>query len=112
MKRMFTLSDSIRNFFRRQSPLSSRQRGTIMVLTSVAMIGLLGMMALAIDLGYLFSAQTQIQNGVNSAALAAGAGLRLTIEPDPKAPEQTKLAETFAGTYGGLNELRLLKISK
>jgi len=113
MKRMFTLSDSIRNFFRRQSfPQSGQQRGTIMTLTAVAMVGLLGMMALAIDLGYLFSAQTQIQNGVNAAALAAGAGLRVTIEPDPKAPEQTKLAETFAGTYGGLNELRLLKISK
>jgi Flp pilus assembly protein TadG len=112
MKRLFTLSESIRNFFRRQPfPRSGQQRGTIMVLTSVAMIGLLGMMALAIDLGYLFSAQTQIQNGINAAALAAGAGLRVTIEPDPKAPEQENIARSFARKYGSLNEPRLLKFA-
>ena len=83
-----------------------------MVLSSVAMIGLLGMMALAIDLGYLFSAQTQIQNGINAAALAAGAGLRVTIEPDPKAPEQENIAIAFARKYGSLNEPRLLKFAE
>jgi len=82
-----------------------------MVLTSVAMIGLLGLMALAIDLGYLFSAQTQIQNGINAAALAAGAGLRLTIESDRSAPEQENLARSFARKYGSLNEPRLLKFA-
>lgn len=82
-----------------------------MVLTSVAMIGLLGLMALAIDLGYLFSAQTQIQNGINAAALAAGAGLRLTIETDRSAPEQENLARSFARKYGSLNEPRLLKFA-
>src|SRR5262245_19069580 len=113
MRRIFTLSESIRKSFRRRSyPRSGQQKGTIMVLTSVAMIGLLGMMALAIDLGYLFSSQTQIQNGINAAALAAGTGLRVTIEPDPKAPEQANIARAFAEKYATLNELRLLKFNK
>ncbi len=92
-----------------KGPASGSQKGSIMVLTTVTMIGLLGIMALAIDLGYLFSAQTQVQNGVNAAALAAGAGLRVTIEPDPKAPEQTNIARTFATRYASLNQPRLLK---
>src|SRR5215510_206545 len=115
MKRSFTLSDSIQNFFRRRPfprRQSRQQRGSIMLLTAVAMIGLLGLMALAIDLGYLFSSQTQLQNGINVAALAAGAGLRVTIEADPKAAAQENIAISLATKYGGLNEPRILKLSK
>src|SRR5262249_44198975 len=115
MKRSITLSDSIRNFFRRRPfprRQSRQQRGSIMLLTAVAMIGLLGLMALAIDLGYLFSSQTQLQNGINVAALAAGAGLRVTIEADPKASAQEDIARSLATKYGGLNEPSILKLSK
>ena len=112
MKRKLKLSESKKLFSRRRSTRSAgQQKGSIMVLTSVAMIGLLGMMALAIDLGYLFSAQTQIQNGMNAAALAAGAGLRVTIESDPEGSVAENIAISFARKYGSLNEPRLLKFA-
>ena len=114
MKRIFTFPESIRFFSRRH--LSSRQqRGSIMVLTAVSMLALIGMMALAIDLGYLFSAQTQVQNGINAAALAAGAGLRVTIESnneiDPNAAERLNIAQSLASNYGTLNDPRLFKFT-
>jgi len=109
MKRIFTLPDSIRNFSRRrQTPRQQtrQQRGTILVLTSVTLVGMVGMLALAVDLGYLFSLHTQLQNGVNAAALAAGAGLRVTIESDASAAEQTNVVNSLAKVYGGKNQVR------
>jgi len=109
MKRIFTTPDSIRNFSgRRQFPRQQarQQKGSIMLLTVVTIMGMIGTLALAIDLGFLFSSRTQLQNGVNAATLAAGAGLRLAIEDDPGAPQQAELAKALAVRYGALNQLR------
>ncbi|MGH9766134.1 MAG: pilus assembly protein TadG-related protein [Blastocatellia bacterium] len=107
MKRIFSLPDSIRNFPHRRQ--TRQQRGSIMVLTTVVIVGMTGMLALAVDLGYLFGAQTQLQNAVNAAALAAGAGLRVTIESDLSAPEQKNIAKSLANIYGGKNVVRRFK---
>ena len=53
-----------------------RQRGTILALTAVMITTMLGMISLSIDLGYAFSARNQLQNGVDSAALAGASALR------------------------------------
>ncbi len=83
-----------------------RQRGSIMVLTSVMITGMVGMMALAIDLGFLFSARNQFQNGIDSAALAGAAGLRVTIESDSGMPQQLAVAQQLAVQYAGFNQVR------
>lgn len=109
MKRIFPSPDSIRNFFgHRQSSREQtrQQRGSIMILTTVTIMGMVGMLALAVDLGYLFSSRTQLQNGVNAAALAGAAGLRVTIEADTQAPEQKKIAESLAVLFGNQNQVR------
>ncbi|MGE0130941.1 MAG: pilus assembly protein TadG-related protein [Blastocatellales bacterium] len=101
MKRIFTPLDTIRNFSRLR-----QQKGSIMVLTTVMILGMVGMLALAVDLGFLFSARNQLQNGIDAATLAAGAGLRVTIEADPAAPQQTLVARTLAIQYAGYNQVR------
>jgi hypothetical protein len=105
MKRIFSSLESIGNdIFRRR--MLRRQRGSIMVLTSVLIMGMVGMLALAIDLGFLFSAKNQFQNGIDAAAVAGGTGLRVTMELDPAAPEQAAVAKSLAVQYAGYNQVR------
>lgn len=50
-----------------------RRRGTILVLSAVMMVGMLSMLALSIDTGYMYTMQTQLDRSVDAAALS-GAG--------------------------------------
>ncbi|HSF04035.1 MAG TPA: pilus assembly protein TadG-related protein, partial [Solirubrobacterales bacterium] len=47
----------------------SDERGVTMVMVAVALTALLGASALAIDVGALWVARTQLQNGADAAAL-------------------------------------------
>lgn len=105
MKRIFASINPVRGFLRRREQLR-QQRGSIMVLTSVMIMGMVGLLALAIDLGFLFSAKNQFQNGIDAAALAAGTGLHVTIEADPAAPQQTLVAQGLAVQFAGYNQVR------
>lgn len=49
------------------------RRGVIVVLAAVLMIVMMGFMALSVDVGYMFTMQSQLQRSVDAAALA-GAG--------------------------------------
>ena len=51
----------------------SSRRGTILPLVAVSMVTLLGFIALAIDLGMVMVAKTQLQNAADAAAFAARA---------------------------------------
>ena len=51
-----------------------RRRGAIAVLSAFLMVGMLAMVALAIDVGYLQVARTQLQQSADAAALAIIAG--------------------------------------
>lgn len=77
-----------------------------MLLTSVLIVGMIGMLALSIDLGFLFSARNQFQNGIDAAALAAGTALRVTIEDDQAAPHQTLIAQELGVQFAGYNQVR------
>src|SRR5262249_47265524 len=108
MKRIFPPPYSIRNFIHHSQSQRRRvrqQKGAIMVLTAVVMVGLIGILALAVDLGVLFGARAQLHNGINAGTLGAAAGLRATIEGDPAAPGQKNLATELARKYAGLNEV-------
>jgi hypothetical protein len=59
--------------FRRPSRLTRRRRGAIAVLAALLCVILLGMVAFAVDLGYLANSKTQLQATADSAALAAAA---------------------------------------
>jgi Flp pilus assembly protein TadG len=68
----------------------TKRRGSIAVLAAVFMVVMLGMIAFAVDIGYLSLAKTQLQASADSAALAAAA-----VSYDTRANVQ-KEAQTFA----------------
>ena len=51
------------------------ERGTVAVLMAVVLVVVLGCTALAVDLGYLFLTQAELQSGADAAALAGVGGL-------------------------------------
>jgi Flp pilus assembly protein TadG len=53
----------------------SRRRGVILLLTAIMLVFMVGLLALAIDVGYLELAKAQLQEAADAAALAATAEL-------------------------------------
>jgi Flp pilus assembly protein TadG len=91
------------------SPPTTRrhgERGSVTLLATAAILLLVGMMVLSIDLGYMLSVRGQLQNGIDSAALAASAGLRVAIEPTGVTTERNAVARSLAKTFAGRNYLR------
>jgi len=77
-----------------------------MMLTAVMITAMIGFLALSIDLGFAFSARNQFQNGIDAAALAGAAGLRLTIESTDLGPQQQSVVEKLAVDFAGFNQVR------
>lgn len=61
------------------SGTTGRERGAAMVLVALVMVVLLGAVALAIDVGVLYTAKAQCQNAADAGALACG-GYMLTLD--------------------------------
>ena len=78
-------------------------RGSVMVVVALAMTALLSMIALAVDIGMLFSARGEAQRVADAAALA-GAGTFLETVPSAAYREQKAIDEAI--TYGALNTVR------
>jgi hypothetical protein len=82
----------------------NRQRGTVMMLTVLVLIAMLGMLALSIDVGYVLNARTQLQSATDAAALAGAVNLRVTIEQGINpAPERDRLVKDAAKRFAALN---------
>lgn len=47
------------------------RRGNVIVLSAVLMVGMMGVMAFAVDLGYLFNTRTELQRAADASAIAA-----------------------------------------
>ena len=71
--------------------LQEPRRGATLVLFVVLLVALLGMVAFAVDIGYVCLARTQLQAAADSAALAGAAGLQ--HGPDAARAEATRFAE-------------------
>lgn len=52
-------------------PVLKKQQGAVAVIVALSMVGLIGFVGLALDLGKLFVAKTELQNSVDACALAA-----------------------------------------
>ncbi len=83
-----------------------RQRGVIMMLTALMITVMIGFLALSIDLGFAFSSRSQFQNGIDAAALAAAAALRLTIENSDPGAQQQSVSQQLAVEFAGKNQVR------
>ena len=84
-----------------------RRSGNVLVLALFMMIGMMGVIALAVDIGYLKVVNTEIQRSADSAAIAAAN--RLIEEqrlPGQSEPSYSQTRAT-AGQYAGLNKVAL-----
>jgi Flp pilus assembly protein TadG len=81
--------------------------GNVLVLTAVMMVAMFGLLAFAVDLGYLHVARSQLQNSADASALAAAwdlidaGALRGDADPWPRIAS----AQATARQYAGLNRV-------
>jgi len=80
-----------------------RRRGAITVLAALFLVIILGMMAFALDIGYLSLARTQLQAAADSAALAGAAASSGGSSGMVAAAQQFANANTAAGRHVQLN---------
>ncbi len=77
---------------------ASRERGAVMIMVALAAAVLFGFVGLAVDLGHLFVAKTELQSAVDACALAAAEELRPGVAPpDPQAVTRAVNAGILAG---------------
>jgi len=79
-----------------------RKRGVVVVQVAVGLTTLVGFMALAIDVGAMYTAKTEIQRAADSAALAAATELGDYTDGDPMTRARTAAAD-FANRNKVLN---------
>lgn len=79
-------------FVRRRSQRAGRpdraQRGAVAIIVAISIVTMIGMVGLAIDLGQIFVAKTELQNGADACALAAVADMH----PGTTKPTELALA--------------------
>jgi Flp pilus assembly protein TadG len=85
---------------RRAAP---RRRGIIIVLTAVLMVFMLGMIAFAVDVGYIANARTEIQRATDSAAYAGAGALVNGTAAATTAAQQYLTANKVAGSAVNTN---------
>jgi Flp pilus assembly protein TadG len=92
---------------RRIANLKQHRRGTVAVLACILMISLLGMVAFAVDLGYLATSQAELQRSADASALAAC--YQLIYKGTPGTPvdltTNVQAAPVTARQYAGLNHV-------
>ena len=84
------------------------RRGTIIVLSAVLMVAMLGLMAFAVDLGYILTARTELQRAADAAALSAAWELvdEGSLGNDPSLTVAMAGARTMANDYASRNSVR------
>ena len=88
------------NHPKRHSGRHSDRRGIAMVTVLVALVALIAAAALAIDVGLVWAARTQLQNATDAAALAGAANLIDKVGPSVTLSE----AQTAVHGQAGLNK--------
>lgn len=75
----------------RQTRRGSTDRGAVLIQTAIAMIGLMGFSAFAIDYGVLWSARRQAQNAADAAAMAGAISMGFVDMDDQARARQSAL---------------------
>jgi Flp pilus assembly protein TadG len=91
---------------RRQRRFLRQRRGNIVVLSVILMVGMLGMIAFAIDTGYINVARAQLQNSADAAAIAGA--WKLMPPPSLTSPNNLTLASDAresAEEFAALNKV-------
>ncbi len=82
------------------------EQGTVLLLAAITILVVVGMLALAVDIGYMMNGRGQLQNAVDAAALAGAQGSHAAIEPPGSSTQTSSLVRQLANQYAGLNSVR------
>ncbi|HWQ33859.1 MAG TPA: Tad domain-containing protein [Blastocatellia bacterium] len=89
------------------------ERGNVLILTAATLLVMMGITALAIDLGYLLNGKAELQNALDSAALAAVTQTHVVIALNPLQvnydQKQIELIKQYAEKFVETNEIRANK---
>lgn len=99
----FTMSDPLAPSFKRSA--RPNRRGQSIVLVGVMLAGLLGIMALAIDIGYLLQVRSRLQGMADASALAAAQELPSETGAKAKAIEYATQNDADHGTIVAAGEV-------
>ena len=88
------------------TPQRATERGTVLLMSSVTILIVVGMLALAVDVGYLMNARGQLQNIVDASALAGAQGLRVAIEEAGSKSQQDAIVRKLAKDLALFNPMR------
>lgn len=77
------------------------ERGQVLIIVAGGLVVLLGMLSLAVDLGYWRNQQRQEQSAADSAAIAGTIATYYTTTAATPAPSEVKAAATLAATKNG-----------
>ena len=83
--------------------LSAHRRGTITILTAVLSIVLLGMVAFAVDIGYVLSSREELQRTADAAAMAAAWEFIDQLSDGASAADAQLTARSEANVYSQAN---------
>ncbi len=83
------------------------RRGTIIVLSAVLMIVLMGLLALSIDTGYMYTMQTELDRSVDAAALAGAAMLVQGLDDANDSVVEYLVRNPVGNTEGAISELEI-----
>ena len=84
---------------KRGSTISSRQKGSVLILVGIALAVLVGFLGIVVDLGRLFVTKTELQSAMDACALAAAAELKPGVNPpDPASIARAVSSGITAGT--------------
>lgn len=93
-----------------KSPLHHRrsERGNVLIITAASLLLILGLAALAIDLGSLLNGKAELQNALDAAALASVSQTRVVIANNTtkKNLGEIPLLYKYAKDFAKLNEVR------
>jgi Flp pilus assembly protein TadG len=81
------------------------RRGTIIVLSAVLMVVLMGLLALSIDTGYMYTMQTELDRSVDAAALAGAAMLVQGLDDANDSVVEYLVRNPVGNTEGAIAEL-------
>jgi len=85
---------------------TQRRSGNVLALTLVMMVSFIALLAFAVDLGYLYIVNTELQRTADAAALSgAWELLERQIDQDVSPTDAVALSEAEASQYSGLNKV-------
>ncbi len=87
------------------------RRGAIIVLTAILMVVLMGLLALSIDTGYMYTMQTELDRSVDAAALAGAASLVEGTDTASDKVVEYLVRNPVGGEEGSISDDRLAEFT-